>query len=59
MGVIAKGTRVRLRTTNGGDCVVVLAETYRPTFACTFLAPEGHWFVVLADRIRSVEVVAS
>lgn len=56
--MIPAGTRVRLRTTNGGDCVVTLhAQTdYRPSYGAAFVYDNGRVFSVEAERIASVEV---
>lgn len=53
-GIIERGTRVRLRTTNGGDAVWTLHERYVPTYAATF---EELPRPVLAERILSIEEV--
>lgn len=63
--MIPKGTKVRLRTENGGDTEAWLVEDYRPTFGGRFCyrehqidGPADHHFGVPAWRITSVEVVA-
>lgn len=60
--VIKAGTRVRLRTTNGGDTICELATDYRPTYGCEFrqirdngTVSDRRWFR-LADDIVSVDV---
>jgi len=55
---IAKGTKVELRTTNGGYSVVTLVHEYRPTYSAEFRHAAGRTFVVMADRIKSVQVAA-
>lgn len=61
---IAKGTKVRLRTSNGGDAVVRLASMYTPTYGCWFASfandgtPTGHSFYRNSDDIVSVEPIA-
>lgn len=54
---IAKGTTVRIRTTNGGDTIVKLLEEYRPTYSVAVEPDYGHQFLMLAQRIRSIDVV--
>jgi len=57
---IDKGTIVRIRTTNGGDNIVKLAEDYRPSYS-VWVINEGYaagmsWFLQ-ASRIKSIEAV--
>lgn len=62
--VIKAGTRVRLRTSNGGDTICELATDYRPTYGCEFrqirdngTVSDRRWFR-LADDIVSVDIDA-
>jgi hypothetical protein len=52
--MIRKGTQVRIRTENGGDCIAVLASTYRPTYFAE-LEINGMWFAVSPYRLLSIE----
>lgn len=54
---IAEGTTVRIRTTNGGETVVKLLEDYRPTYSVAVETDYGYRFLMLAERIRSIDVV--
>lgn len=62
-GTIARGALVRLRTRNGGDCIVRLASDYKPTYSCWFTghAHNGdildHSFIRNADDIVTVTAV--
>lgn len=53
-----KGTRVTLRTTNGGEIVVTLIHDYKPSYPATVQRADGGYFTVMADRIKSVELAA-
>lgn len=61
--MIPKGTKVRLKTSNGGDAVVQLASGYTPTYGCWFtgFSLAGHLnatdFYRNSDDITSVEPV--
>ena len=58
----AKGTKVRVKTTNGGEAVGTLAETYVATYALVldkiYGAYRVHTLVIDAMRIKNVELVA-
>jgi hypothetical protein len=55
---INKGTKVRIRTTNGGDAVVTLLEDYRPTYTvCVEPSCGRGYYFVSPDRLKSIEVV--
>lgn len=54
---IEKGTKVRICTTNGGEIVTKLSHDYRPTYPLTVEPSYGGCFVLLANRIRSIELV--
>ncbi len=51
---IAKGTQVRVRTSNGGDGTFVLAETYRATYDAIVVVGRS-WDRIPATRITSIE----
>jgi hypothetical protein len=53
--MISKGTKVLLKTINGGECVVILTHDYKPTYPTTFERMEGGEFTVMGDRIKSIE----
>jgi hypothetical protein len=59
---IDKGTMVRIRTTNGADCIVKLVEDYDPTRIGTYVemilypSCRAHEFYMAASRIKSIEV---
>lgn len=60
--VILAGSRVRLRTVNGGDTICMLATTYRPGDGCEFRAiadsgtvSDRRWYRY-ADDIISVDI---
>jgi hypothetical protein len=55
--MIRKGTLVRLRTTNGGDGVFVLANHYRPTYACWIESAGRHSGYIEPSRIVSVDPI--
>ena len=54
-GTIEKGTRVRVRTTNGGECEGELSARYVPTYAIEL---EKLARPIMAERITSVSVLA-
>lgn len=56
-GVLPKGTRVRVRTTNGGELVGDLLEWHRPTYYVALQHPAGYPVVIEGWRVKSVEVV--
>jgi len=62
MTKLMKGTKVRVKTTNGGEAVGVLGETYVPTYALVLDKVYGsygvHSFAIMADRLKKVEAVA-
>jgi hypothetical protein len=53
--MIAKGTQVLVKTTNGGEIVAKLALTYRPTYDAV-LDHNGQTIVISAFRLNSIEV---
>lgn len=53
--MLTKGTRVLLRTTNGGECIGYLCRDYEPTYRVEILPERGAAFWVEASRIRSIE----
>lgn len=53
MHKIAKGTWVRLRTTNGGETIARLAQDYRPTYSIC-IDVNGSTAIITAGRIRDV-----
>lgn len=57
---IAKGTIVRIRTTNGGDSIVKLGEDYRPSYH-VWVINEGYaagmGYMLSPSRIKSIELV--
>lgn len=53
--MISRGTTVRVRTTNGGDTVAVLAENHYPTYDVV-LADRDAWFIIPSFRVSSVEI---
>lgn len=53
--MIAKGTQVLVKTTNGGEIVAALYERYRPSYDAV-LIHDGSVFVVSAFRLKSIEV---
>lgn len=55
---IEAGALVVVRTTNGGECVRVLAEAYRPTYGAVLFGFGGLFCVVDGYRISSVELLA-
>lgn len=62
-GNTAKGTKVRLKTSNGGDAIVRLASMYSPTYGCWFTGfrldgtLQLNSFYRNADDIVSIEAV--
>jgi hypothetical protein len=56
--VIPKGTTVRVRTTNGGDTIRVLAHDYRETYD-VILDWYGTVVVIPSFRITSVKPVSA
>ena len=59
MTIIPKRTTVRVRTTNGGDCVAILALPYRPTYSVAIEGPGiPGTCVITPTRIASVEPVS-
>jgi hypothetical protein len=57
MQPIAKGTAVRVRTTNGGDSVGRLLQPYRPTYHAVVAWSDrpDDYTVITAGRLRSIE----
>lgn len=53
-----KGAQVRICTTNGGEIVATLTHDYKPTYPVTMQHVAGHYFTVMADRLKSIEVAA-
>lgn len=56
MAEIPKGTLVRLQTTNGGDTIVTVVNTYRPSYGGWFSLYGLDTFYVEPTRIKSVEI---
>lgn len=54
---IMRGSMVKIRTVNGGEVTAKLIETYRPTYDACIVDAQGHWLVIPALRIKSIEVV--
>ena len=54
--MIAKGTVVRIRTSNGGEIVASLWQNYRPTYDAV-IDLNGHAVVIPITRLTSVEKV--
>lgn len=52
---IAKGTKVRIRTDNGGEIVSILTSTYRESYAAEIEDGSG---IISGWRIVSVEVAS-
>lgn len=53
---IAKGTEVRVCTTNGGEAYGTLERDYVPTYAVWFKPNHGgNAYVITAQRLRSIE----
>ena len=53
---LIKGARVIVRTVNGGECIAVLAEDYRPSYGICLEKPVGFTFWVAAWRLQSIEL---
>ena len=49
-----KGIKVLVRTTNGGELIASLLETYRPTYDAV-LAIHGSYTIIAAHRLKSIE----
>jgi hypothetical protein len=52
--MIANGTKVRVTTTNGGEVVAILLETYRPTY--DVVIDINGWVRINGFRIKDVVV---
>jgi len=55
MTMIAKGTSVRLKTTNGGETVTRLLTNYGPTSTSATFDFNGRATAIWWERIKSVE----
>ncbi len=62
--MIAKGTMVRITTTNGGDITSRLLEAYRPTYDAVIELSGNradwvgkNWVCIAAPRIKTIEAV--
>ena len=51
--MIPQGTKVLLKTTNGGELVTRLLETYRPTYSAVIESGNGY-AIITAHRIKSI-----
>lgn len=54
--MITKGTKVIVRTTNGGEVVGVLDHNYAPSYSVTVVVPHGY-VCIIGWRVKSVSVV--
>jgi hypothetical protein len=54
--MIAKGTKVRITTINGGDTVATLIQNHYRTYDAVIGVNDG-WAVISSWRIKSIEVV--
>lgn len=52
--MLAKGTKVLVRTTNGGELVAQLALNYRPTYDAV-LELNGRTVVISPWRLKSID----
>jgi hypothetical protein len=57
--VIQKGTKVMIRTTNGGEATVTLTREYVPTYPVWIEYEFGHQTVLMPCRIKSIMPVAA
>jgi hypothetical protein len=56
--MIAKGTIVRVTTSNGGEITGPLLEKYRPTYDVVVAHPSWGYVGIAAYRIKTIEIVA-
>lgn len=52
--MIAKGTTVTLKTTNGGELTARLLLNYRPTYDICLEGPHGSFIHIINTRIKEV-----
>lgn len=52
--MIRKGTKVEIRTTNGGHTFATLLEDYRPTYHVVIDRPNNGYAIIEPERIKSL-----
>jgi len=56
LAIVPKGTRVLIKTTNGGELTTTLVEDYRPTYDLV-IGDGEHTVLIGRERIKSVDPI--